>query len=76
MEKEVIHDMDKLYSEFFKAMRARTEQRSLQGWSGWNEKKWYQSMHDRIFKNAEAGSWVDVANLAMFLWNQDGQRPI
>jgi hypothetical protein len=37
------------------------------GWTGWN-KIAVSTLKARLLHNVESGDWIDVANLAFFLW--------
>ena len=72
--KNPLYDMKEVRRKFVKAMRNRTEQKSLEGFDGWAEPDWRRSMRGRIDTKIKQGKWVDVANFAMFLWNLDGRK--
>lgn len=71
--KKPIRDMDGLRLEFFTEMARVTDYNSRHGWTGWGSKKHHKGFIRRLLSNAERRDWVDVANLAMFLWNLEGR---
>jgi hypothetical protein len=60
--------------EFYHECVARLEQKAQQGWLGW-DKMSEMELRIRLYKNLEAvkPDYVDVANLAMMLWNKYGR---
>jgi len=60
----------KLFTAFGMFMRAaeqRLADKQHAGWRGW-DKISIRTLKTRLLHNVETEDWVDVANLAMFLW--------
>ena len=55
------------FTMFFHSAEMRLADKQRAGWSGWNKLS-TRTLKSRLLHNVEAGDWVDVANLAMFLW--------
>jgi hypothetical protein len=58
---------------FAHAMNDKLESRKMRGWKGWNTIS-ENSLRERLRHNIETEDWVDVANLAMFLWARQIKR--
>ena len=52
---------------FFAAMELVLATKQTDGWTGWNTLS-TKTLKARLLKNVEQGDWIDVANLAFFLW--------
>lgn len=52
---------------FQSKMEHRLSEKQTDGWTGWNTIS-VNVLKKRLIDNANRGDWVDVANLAMFLW--------
>lgn len=63
--------MKNLRNRFFRAMKKRTDEKSDQGWAGWDCEEYRTSMRHGINANIKQGNWVDAANLIMFVWGID-----
>ena len=63
----------RLVSDFSEVMFEKFVAKLKQGYNGWdrNTPDIIESITTRLGKNIEKGDWVDVANLAMFLWNME-----
>ena len=58
-------------NEFTSKMRKKLQQKKEEGFTGWDDPAWPdEDIIGKIKKNLLSGDMVDVANLAMFLWNK------
>jgi len=55
------------FDKFSTAMKDVLVERQSLGWTGWN-KIATSTLKIRLLNNVESGDWIDVANLAFFLW--------
>lgn len=52
---------------FIRSCEIRLAEKQSAGWKGWNTLS-VSTLKKRLLHNVEQGDWIDVANLAMFLW--------
>ncbi len=57
------------FGMFFKMAEVRLGDKQHAGWTGWDTIA-TTKLKARLLHNVETGDWVDVANLAMFLWTR------
>ena len=74
IDKEILAEFDKLdecVDAFSREMRRRLKEKYLETeWINWDKSDgWEKNIIARIKGNLETGEMIDVANLAMFLWN-------
>ncbi len=65
-----VDKLEQCLTMFMDEMFTELVERVEQGYTGWNKRKKI-SDHElllRLLKNAQEGHFIDVANLAMFLW--------
>lgn len=55
------------------AMNSKLERMKAMGWKGWNTIA-ESTLKKRLLHNIEHEDWVDVANLAMFLWARQEKK--
>jgi hypothetical protein len=55
------------FGKFVSAMELILATKQEDGWTGWNTIA-PRELKKRLLHNVEKGDWVDVANLAFFLW--------
>lgn len=55
------------FGMFYRATELRLADKQRAGWRGWNSLS-AKTLRERLLRNVESGDWVDVANIAMFLW--------
>lgn len=46
----------------------------INNYSGWNNRKLRSIIINKLYRNADEGDWVDVANLAMMLHRFDKKK--
>ncbi len=63
--------LEKVLELFSQDMKARLDEKEKVGWKGWNRNSENNRIHllIRLMENTRKRQWIDVANLAMFLWN-------
>lgn len=59
--------MFKWFGMFVNKMEYILAARQNDGWTGWNTLS-VKTLKGRLLKNVEQEDWVDVANMAFFLW--------
>ena len=69
--------LERAVDAFAAAMKARLMTKLKQGWGGWDEGRWQESIAERMLLNAarakehrDEKSLIDTANLAMMLWRK------
>jgi hypothetical protein len=63
--------LGELVHRFAAAMRHKLYEKAAEGYTGWNNPENIEMIQQKLLANAERGDWVDVANLAAMLWNQE-----
>lgn len=71
--------LDAAVDAFAEVMKAKLEDKYLQGYNGWDEEHEFEAqstairntLRSKLRSNYERDDWVDVANLAMMLWKRD-----
>ncbi len=58
-----------LLDAFVKEMGGKIFQKMEEGYVGWDDVSQIKLMKEKLLTNLENGDMVDVAALAMFLWN-------
>lgn len=66
MEKEAL---DVLLEKGADEMGARLYDKVEMGWSGWDLPENKELLKQKLLENYREEDWIDVANLALFLWN-------
>lgn len=65
--------LDAAVDDFAEQMKCKLAKKFLEGKSGWDDPEW--SMEDKLRQlreHIDRGDMIDVANFAMFAWNQAG----
>lgn len=67
--------LNNLVNAFARAMKAKLKKKRLQGFSGWSNPDWTpEDMMDALKTHLKEGDPVDIANLAAFIWNRQGEK--
>lgn len=66
----------KVAREFKQAMLERLLQKLAEGYRGWDapDAVVRHDLRARLLDNVKAGDWVDVANIAMFIWHAERKK--
>lgn len=63
--------LDDLIDDFISQMKMRLAEKTIEGFHGWDDPIWRtDQIKSRLKTSLEKSNMVDVANLAMFLWNR------
>lgn len=65
--------LDAMVDSFAEQMKAKLSRKALEGKTGWDDPNWTPDMiKQNLIEHVEKenGDMVDVANIAMFLWNR------
>lgn len=54
------------------AMEAKLIEKLRASWCGWDDPENADMLKRQLCQNILEGDWIDVANLALFLWNLEG----
>lgn len=72
--------IDACVDDFADEMKRKLRRKFMEGKSGWDDPQWpREDILRQLVQHVEKGDMVDVANFAMFAWNQEGsdrQRPL
>lgn len=63
--------LEKLVKVFGKEMVRKLRQKMWEGRGGWDDPKIREFLKASLKEHIEKGDMVDVANIAMFIWNID-----
>lgn len=64
----IMREIDFKLSSAERKLKSIHEKREL-GWTGWDQPENKELLKQKLLENYREEDWVDVANLALFLWN-------
>ena len=61
--------LDSLKNKFFTEMSDKITKKLIEGERGWDNPEIKEALKKSLLHHIEKGDMVDVANIAMFIWN-------
>ena len=70
--------IDRVMAKFRKAMIDKFHKKETNGWTGWDEQRLWKTLVDELHihalgKELDTDNLIDIALLAMFLWNLESK---